>query len=212
MPTLTQHYGLEKPDVGSDDDVWGGMMNGTLDAIDALFKQFNDTITALDESRKIKVGDLYLTTTATNPATSLGYGTWEPYAAGRAIVGVGNNGTRTWTGGMEYGADGHVLTEAELPQHRHQSDPPNQRFNTNVTGAHSHKLPNSFVNVVESGSDRDAYRWSITATGIDTSSDGAHQHYVDVDLNAFWSSYVGANAAHNNVQPSIGVYVWRRTE
>jgi len=50
-----------------------------------------DSLALLVESQKIKVGWLYLSTDSANPGTSLGYGTWENYAVGRALVGVDEN-------------------------------------------------------------------------------------------------------------------------
>lgn len=35
MSTQTPNYNLEKPTVGGDTDVWGGMLNGNADIIDA---------------------------------------------------------------------------------------------------------------------------------------------------------------------------------
>ena len=47
-----------------------------------------------------KVGDLYLTTNTTNPSITLGYGTWERYAQGKAIVGVSEQSSDpSWTKG-----------------------------------------------------------------------------------------------------------------
>lgn len=39
MATLTPNYNLEKPDVGGDTDVWGGMINNNSDTIDAELKK-----------------------------------------------------------------------------------------------------------------------------------------------------------------------------
>lgn len=38
--------------------------------------------------KPIAVGGLYLSTDSTNPATTLGYGTWEAYASGSILVGA----------------------------------------------------------------------------------------------------------------------------
>lgn len=47
-----------------------------------------------------KIGDIYLTTNTTNPSISLGYGTWERYAQGKAIVGVSEQSSDpSWTKG-----------------------------------------------------------------------------------------------------------------
>ena len=42
MSTQTPNYNLEKPDVGGDTDVWGGMLNNNADTIDSeMVKAFN---------------------------------------------------------------------------------------------------------------------------------------------------------------------------
>lgn len=38
--------------------------------------------------KPIAVGGLYLSTDSANPATALGYGTWEAYASGSILVGA----------------------------------------------------------------------------------------------------------------------------
>ena len=42
MATQAPNYSLDKPDVGGDTDVWGGMLNSNSDTIDAeMAKSFN---------------------------------------------------------------------------------------------------------------------------------------------------------------------------
>ena len=122
-----------------------------------------------------KVGDLYLTTDSANPSSRLGYGIWERYAEGQAIVGVSNDNTKPlWTrfGGSEFGEYSHVLTIPEMPRHR---------------------FP---INAVVSDSGGTA------RPSFDTVSNAAGDVFTD---------YLGNDTAHNNVQPSITVYIWRRT-
>lgn len=69
---------------------------------------------------RIKVDDLYFSTNATNPATRLGYGTWEVYAAGRVLVGVDLSDTDFDASGKTAGEKEHSLTITEMPEHGHQ--------------------------------------------------------------------------------------------
>ncbi len=74
----------------------------------------------------IKVGDIYTTTIShTNAdavATHHGYGTWERYSEGRALVGFSTKSEHSEsykTMGAEFGENEHTLTIAELPSHKH---------------------------------------------------------------------------------------------
>ena len=70
-----------------------------------------------------KVGDLYLTTNSGNPSTLLGYGAWERYGEGRAIVGVSSKEyDPDWTKGVAsiHGEYTHTQTLEELVKHTHE--------------------------------------------------------------------------------------------
>lgn len=71
------------------------------------------------------VGDIYITTAVGDPATRLGYGTWEKFAQGLTLVGQSDIGTSpNWTRTTmnQYGEYSHTITEAELPRHRFEFD------------------------------------------------------------------------------------------
>lgn len=209
----TPEYGFNLPTVGGSDNAWGDALNANWTALDAVLLAIQeqlDDVAAEAEARKIPVGGLYLGTTATNPNTLLGYGTWEAYAAGRAIVGVGNNGETTWTAGQTKGSETHTLTEAQIPSHDHSVDPPNT--NTSSAGNHSHNSNGG--GFLRSGAGGpfgfDSGNSFIPIDTIsNTSTTGAHTHSVNIP--AFNSGNAGGGQSHNNVQPSIAVYVWRRT-
>ena len=72
---------------------------------------------------KIKVGGIFISTDSTNPATALGYGTWQLTSKGRAIVGysdVANDPNWTKTIGSTFGEFDHMLTIEEIPEHDHK--------------------------------------------------------------------------------------------
>ena len=53
---------------------------------------------AIAEAIRVKVGGLHLTTNNIDPSVELGYGTWERYAEGRALVGVSDQtSSPSWT-------------------------------------------------------------------------------------------------------------------
>jgi len=142
---------------------------------DALAAQVSALATEV-ENQKIKIGDLYFSTDASNPASKLGYGTWAAYAAGRAIVGVDANDSDFNTPGKTTGAKTHTLTEAQLPNHKHDI------IGYSAGGASSIYAP-SWVGSGSLGQ-------GLSNVGIQPT---------------------GGGQAHNNMQPSIAVYIWRRT-
>ncbi len=131
------------------------------------------------------VGSIYYNAeVATNPATLLGFGTWEAYAAGRVPVGKAGSGTFD-TLGATGGAETHTLSENEMPSHYHDS------IHGHASGT---SRPNSF-------------------TGISGNVGGSNFGGGTTD-DAWGTSQTktkGGGAAHNNLQPYIVVYMWKRT-
>lgn len=64
----------------------------------------------------IKVGGIYLSTDATNPATTLGYGTWAAIGEGRMLIGVGTGGGHTIASGETGGSPTKTLDAANIPE------------------------------------------------------------------------------------------------
>lgn len=69
------------------------------------------------------VGAIYIAVSSTNPGTIFG-GTWSRYAQGRVLIGEGTatdarGETKTFALGATGGEYQHVLTEDELPEHKH---------------------------------------------------------------------------------------------
>lgn len=124
-----------------------------------------------------KVGSVYTTTTNENPRITFGYGTWERFAKGKALVGFTDevsNSIPQWVkiAGTNYGEYEHKLTVEELPPHNHDLN-----FTTgNISG-------------------------NNRAATQNTSSSMSNLKTLDA----------GGGKAHNNVQPSIVVYFWKRT-
>lgn len=136
-----------------------------------------------------KVGDIYITTSDSNPSIRFGYGTWERFAEGKTLVGIStsiSNSIPEWVkfGGREFGDYNHKLVETELPAHTHDYPADDQ-------------LIQAFDLTRSTGFQRSGY----DATSELTST-----------FNSGWAktSSRGGNVAHNNVQPSIVVYFWKR--
>ena len=134
-----------------------------------------------------KVGDLYLTTNSGNPSTLLGYGTWEKYGKGRAIVGHTDDVTTNspdWTKVVDstFGKYNETLTIDEIP---------NFRVETPITRPGSHPTNNDWT-------------WMADSNGH------ANDNVTD-SVGLMKSMAIGGGKSHNNVQPSVVVFIWRRT-
>jgi hypothetical protein len=139
-------------------------------------------------SQAFPVGAIFVSAVSTNPATLLGYGTWTAFGAGRTLVGIDAGQTEFDTAEETGGAKTHTLTESEMPSHTH------------VQNAHSHvQGVNSATTGGSSGYTPDTSTNTRVNSGYSTSDSTA------VNQNT------GGGAAHNNLQPYIVVYFWRRT-
>jgi len=139
------------------------------------------------------VGSVYTSVVATNPSILLGIGTWVAFGAGRTLVGIDTTDI-LFDVVEEIGGDKtHIISEAELPTHSHTvfSDetvaPSTTASNITATSA-----------VAKSTGQSASYEGYITREGAYAATLGK-------------SSEVGSGTAHNNLQPYIVVYFWKRT-
>ena len=153
----------------------------------------------LDTLKKVyPVGSIYMSTVSTNPATLFGFGTWEAMPAGRVLLAQGKSswGT-TYNAGSTGGEATHRLTVGELPAHNHTAS-------TNTTGNHTHQFqlygPNGNTNM-NFPSDFDTNYARNKGT---TLSAGNHSHTININN-------TGSSQSHNNMQPYLAVYMWKRT-
>lgn len=160
------------------------------------------------------VGSLYFNgTSATNPSSLLGFGTWEAYAAGRVLVGVGtgtdvNTTDQSFTLGATGGEYTHGLTIAEI-DHVHES--PAVPRNSDTSGVSSSIGLTAYSFFGSSGNLRGYAISGGVATvfvNLYTLLTGRVQDGV---FNGGTLSSTITRTRHNNVQPYIAVHVWRRT-
>ena len=206
----------------------------TAEAYNSIQTRIDDAIAAAlltQQDLMYPVGGVYIEISGVNPATTLGFGTWVEHAAGRALVGVGNNGEQQWTVGFESGAQTHTLVANELASHLHGLVSANTAYQgghihglvagaTAVAGNHQH----STLPVIEQAGGGSGPHLVTTASApnaaVKTDFAGDHQHGLigttDADAGHFHeidgtTDLSGGDLAHNNLQPSIGIYIWRRT-
>jgi len=133
------------------------------------------------------VGSLYSSTSATNPGTSLGFGTWTAFGAGRVMIGAGTGGGGTYTAGATGGSkDAVVVSHTHTatvtdPGHFHTQDAYNQPGIGNAGGGGAR--------VTNIGGNTGSKTTGITVANSTTGSSGTDA----------------------NLQPYIVVYMWERT-
>ena len=155
-------------------------------------------------SEAFPVGAVFIAVVSTNPGTLLGYGTWSAFGAGRVLVGIDSGDTDFDTVEETGGAKTHTLTTAEMPSHTHVQD-----AHTHVQDAHSHTQ--RYHSATTGG-------LSGPTTAPDTSSNTPTNYGITtavataVNQNATAvNQSTGGGGAHNNLQPYIVVYFWKRT-
>ena len=248
-------------------------------AIDGTCTKFSSQLTNLKNEVKTEtinemypVGSIYISTsisTASELEKTLGVGTWESYASGKTLVGVGtgtdsNSVSKTFKINETGGEYTHNLTTSEIPSHSHTI--PSLSGSTSSTGSgyslshtcetkttgsngsHSHRViantsygvpiykidGNIYRGFISSPSSGSLYTWmtgvhdSIGYYDSNTGVNGEHTHsYADCYLNglsgveahahtvsttAATTEKVGGSEAHNNIQPYLAVYMYKRTK
>lgn len=135
------------------------------------------------------VGSIYMTVSSTNPAGKFG-GTWVAWGSGRVPVGVDSLQAEFNSVEKTDGAKTVALSAAELPSHTH---PISGTITLSASGAAS-------GGTTENGG-------TSVAQGTTTSRFG---HPVAIST-AGATGATGSGNAHNNLQPYITCYMWKRT-
>lgn len=152
------------------------------------------------------IGYIYMSVVATSPQTLFG-GTWVRIAQGRVLVGQDGTQTEFDTAEETGGEKTHTLTTAELPSHTHSIDHNHAAFTSDSDGNHTHVLERKS----SSGTNTGVVRGNATAQADGTTAaGGAHTHNVDVPAYTGTSGSAGSGTAHNNLQPYLVVFMWKR--
>lgn len=132
------------------------------------------------------IGSIYMTTVATNPSEIFGFGTWELWGEGRVPVGVDINNPKFEVVEKTGGEENHTLTVDEMPSHAHS----NMMFTMN-------SIDNNY-----------GYARGGTYSGRAVGRADTSQYNV---LNGVQNiQNTGGSVAHNNLQPYITCYMFKR--
>ena len=161
------------------------------------------------EKERVSIGEIIeITGDSTNPSILKGYGTWESFASGVVLVGVGaytdkNGSTISWDDTTSEGEYYHTMTAAEMYQHSHT------RGTMNITGNLYKVSTHRNGSLIEGDG-----AFSVTASGSEGRGTGdADAGNVKFNAASSWSgatSSVGSTQAFNVMQPTVAVYRWKR--
>lgn len=161
------------------------------------------------------VGSIYMSTSSTNPSSLFG-GTWVAWGSGRVPVGIKSSDSSFNTVEKTGGEKAHTLTANEMPAHAHYPASNTNKaalaegdkaastssayyFQTGI--GLGHDLMGRF-GVYDSSSD------DIFVIGQKGTLNGGEYQGLGMDLT---TSSEGGGQAHNNLQPYITCYMWKRT-
>ena len=163
-----------------------------LDGVTSAIQTQIDTKTTI--AAVYPVGSIYINATnSNNPSSLLGFGTWVAFGAGRVPIGIDSSDTDFDTAEETGGSKTHTLTESEMPAHRH--------FlfrNVGVGNIGDTTSSLSAAHYYNDGSQSYRIRKSSSSNA-----------FLEPDITL--SGQTGSGSAHNNVQPYIVVYMWKRT-
>lgn len=157
---------------------------------DANGNDISDTYAKKDDmeaamQRMYPVGSIYFSAVGTNPSELFGFGTWQAWGAGRVPVGVDASQTEFNAVEKTGGEKAHALTINEMPSHTHEI---------------------SYRPIGDPSDDPFALFKSDGGITGTYNSPG-----TELSQDALEAKAAGGGQAHNNLQPYITCYMWKRT-
>ena len=164
------------------------------------YKSFIDAFVSACLLKIYPVGSIYMSIKDVDPSTFLG-GTWERWGQGRVPVGVDVDAsdppdTDFATAGKEGGEKQHTLTTSETPTHTHDISVKPDRSG----------YGGSIYITTEQGS----YVKYLPTANSTNNRIGLEAGLGSPDSVVLMSN-VGGDKPHNNLQPYITCYMWKRT-
>ena len=161
ITTLATNYLFNSNEVSYDNTETGLHADEVQGAIDEVFQHatdytdINNRLTNIENNflnKTYPIGSIYISTTdSTASAVHDRFGgTWEAYATGRTLIGMGSNGTNNYTTiGATGGATSHTITTDNMPSHTHSFS--GTTGSTGGGGSHSHSVSNTSTSRTSGG-------------------------------------------------------------
>lgn len=197
---FAEDYNKSNDEILAVEQTLGTEVNGDFETLAARINHLEAVIVGMND-KHCPVGTVYFNATdPRNPSEILGFGTWEPYAQGRNIIGIASSGAFS-TLGAQVGSATQTITVEQLPSHNHS----NGTLTAASAGAHSHPISESNGNPGSTWR-LSTFQSSGTNNTMSTNSAGAHTHNVTGA-----TSNTGSGAALSIVQPGVISMSWVRT-
>lgn len=175
---------------------FGNRVSGVEQDVSEIKENLNDPIVKKSELIDLiyPVGSIYMSVDPRNPHELIG-GTWVAWGEGKVPVGVDSSDTDFDEAGKMGGEKTHALSVSEMPSHKHGGYVNSGRY----AGTPYFKTEQgALADTAAAGSDMPALK-----PGLGSSYTGAYGQLETLS--------VGSSNAHNNLQPYITCYMWKRT-
>jgi microcystin-dependent protein len=156
------------------------------------------------------VGAIYMSVNNTNPAVLFG-GTWATWGTGRVPVGIDTNNTAFNTVEKIGGEVSHTLNISEMPTHKHNVNVAGSGQLTTSTKNLIAKMHYKNIGNIDSGSVNILPSSSAGSTINSVIDIEQHSHTIPSHIHEVSEVERGSGNAHNNLQPYITCYMWKRT-
>ena len=153
----------------------------TFDGVNVSVDTLLESMDVIKYRKIYPVGSIYMSIDPINPADKFG-GTWAPYAPGRTLVGVDASQSEFNAAEKTGGEKTHVLKTNEIPNHNHKMASYTTTNNMTWADGSMSLMTGNFV-----------IKSDLLPTPYDLTES------------------TGGDQAHNNLQPYITCYMWKRT-
>lgn len=153
------------------------------------------------------VGSIYISTSSTNPGTSLGFGTWSAFGAGKMLVSLDSGDTDFDTAEETGGAKTKTIAQANLPDISTGAG----TAHTHTQDSHTHAW-NNFFRSATTGSQTGYVAYSQDTSSTLTNATVSAATATNQNESAHTHSLGGSGTALNVMNPYIVVYMFKRTE